>query len=116
MSSDPLAGDLLSVELIGPDTATVVTLRRTLVATVRDWMLGWFSLDTVKTDSYLVRLKERRSERTILEYDHDDGFAAHEHLRSLEDRLARMNYWDFCREVGVDYDEAVRLRGQLNAE
>src|SRR4051812_29018105 len=99
-------------ELIAPDTPTVTVIRRTLIATVRDLMLGWLSMGTVKTDAYLVRLKERGSGRTILEYEHADGVTAHAHLASLGERLAGMGFWDFCREVGVDYDQAVRLRGR----
>jgi len=78
---------------------------RTVTAVLGDALLGVGDPETSPKVRCRVALRRRDDGRELVGYDYTNGPEASRHAASLRARLSAEGLWDFCREVGVPFDQ-----------
>lgn len=103
--AESLAARWIDVSITTEAVPVVRLVGRAVRAAFVDALLGGGDSEVSPKVPCRVTLRRRDDGRELVGYDYTNGPEASRHAASLRARLSAEGLWDFCREVGVPFDQ-----------
>ncbi len=103
--AESLAARWIDVSITTEAAPVVRLVGRAVRAALVDALLGGGDSEVSPKVPCRVTLRRRDDGRELVGYDYTNGPEASRHAASLRARLSAEGLWDFCREVGVPFDQ-----------
>lgn len=104
-AAESLAARWIDVSITPEAVPAVRLVGRAVKAVLVDSLLGGANYETSPLVRCRVALRRRDEDRELVGYDYTNEAEASRHAASLRARLSTAGLWDFCREVGVPFDQ-----------